>query len=183
MRLRIFVLAAIAATLPLSNDVLAKRPKRPAKYSIDAIRPLPGGLGLLPAPPEDPENPVTPAKVDLGKQLFEDTRLSGDELRDAEGLAPDLRVEPGGQQRRLGGRAAPGPAGQRRPQRLAPLGERGVDQGEHLGPGAVVSGGGRAGSWRPAPESTLGAGQKTVRPTAPARRTSAYQAALTEGTP
>ena len=33
------------------------------------------------------------------------------------------------------------------------------------------------------PESTLGAGQKTLRPIAPARRTSAYHEALTEGTP
>ena len=33
------------------------------------------------------------------------------------------------------------------------------------------------------PESTLGAGQNTLRPTAPARRTSANQAALTDGTP
>ena len=33
------------------------------------------------------------------------------------------------------------------------------------------------------PESTLGAGQKTLRPIAPARRTSANQAALTDGTP
>ncbi len=33
------------------------------------------------------------------------------------------------------------------------------------------------------PESTLGAGQNTVRGTDPARRTSANQAALTEGTP
>ncbi len=33
------------------------------------------------------------------------------------------------------------------------------------------------------PLSTLGAGQKTFRPMAPARLTSAYQLALTEGTP
>ena len=33
------------------------------------------------------------------------------------------------------------------------------------------------------PESTLGAGQKTLRPIEPARLTSAYQAAFTEGTP
>jgi cytochrome c peroxidase len=79
MRLRILVLAALAATLPWSNDLVAKRSKAPARYAIDAIRPLPGGLGLLPTPPEDPENPVTQAKVELGKQLFEDTRLSGDE--------------------------------------------------------------------------------------------------------
>ncbi len=33
------------------------------------------------------------------------------------------------------------------------------------------------------PESTFGAGQNTVRPMAPARRTSANQAAFTLGTP
>ncbi len=33
------------------------------------------------------------------------------------------------------------------------------------------------------PLSTFGAGQKTLRPMAPARLTSAYQLALTEGTP
>ncbi len=33
------------------------------------------------------------------------------------------------------------------------------------------------------PESTFGAGQKTLPPDAPARRTSAYHAALTDGTP
>ena len=33
------------------------------------------------------------------------------------------------------------------------------------------------------PESTLGTGQKTVRPTLPASTTSPYQAALTLGTP
>ncbi|HKO56253.1 MAG TPA: cytochrome c peroxidase [Thermoanaerobaculia bacterium] len=43
------------------------------------MRPLPGGLGVLPAPPEDRENPSTPAKVALGKELFDDARLSGDE--------------------------------------------------------------------------------------------------------
>jgi cytochrome c peroxidase len=40
---------------------------------------LPGGLGRLPALPDDPQNPITPAKVELGRQLFEDARLSGDE--------------------------------------------------------------------------------------------------------
>ena len=33
------------------------------------------------------------------------------------------------------------------------------------------------------PESTFGAGQKTLRPMAPARRTSANQVAFTEGMP
>lgn len=72
MRARVIVLAAIAAALFLSW-------KRQTRYPIDSIRPLPGGLGMLPAPPQDPENPATPAKIKLGKQLFEDTRLSGDE--------------------------------------------------------------------------------------------------------
>ena len=75
-----------------------------------------------------------------------------------------------------------GPAGQRGPQRLAALGERRVDDGEHLARGAVVTGGSRRCS-ATSPESTLGAGQNTVRPTEPARRTSAYQAAFTDGTP
>ena len=47
---------------------------------------------------------------------------------------------------------------------------------------AVVAGGSRR-VQATRPESTLGAGQKTLRPIAPARRTSAYQAALTDGTP
>jgi cytochrome c peroxidase len=75
MRARIFVLAALAAALLLSHPVSAGW----KRMAIDAIRPLPGGLGVLPAPPQDPENPSTPAKIALGKQLFEDTRLSGDE--------------------------------------------------------------------------------------------------------
>ena len=77
MRSRAFVLAAIAAALLLSNDVQAGLfgPRHP----IDTMRPLPAGLGVLPPPPEDPENPSSPAKTELGRQLFEDTRLSGDE--------------------------------------------------------------------------------------------------------
>jgi cytochrome c peroxidase len=72
MRVRVFILAAIAAALLLSW-------KWQTRYPIDSIRPLPGGLGALPAPPQDPENPSTPAKIKLGRQLFEDTRLSGDQ--------------------------------------------------------------------------------------------------------
>ena len=72
MRFRTVVLVAIAAALLVSW-------KWQTRYPIDSIRPLPGGLGVLPAVPQDPENPATPAKIKLGKQLFEDTRLSGDE--------------------------------------------------------------------------------------------------------
>ncbi len=73
MRFRVFVLAAIAAALLLSNDVWAGRGRRPA------VKPLPAGLGLLLPLPDDPQNPLTPAKAELGRQLFEDPRLSGDE--------------------------------------------------------------------------------------------------------
>lgn len=76
-RVNVFIFVATAAALLLSNDVRAGLWKR--AFRIDTIRPLPGGLGVLPPPPEDPQNPATPAKVDLGKQLFEDARLSGDE--------------------------------------------------------------------------------------------------------
>src|ERR1044071_6900280 len=75
-RKRVFVVAAIAALLFSSNDISAGFRKR---HPIDALRPLPGGLGVLPKPPENPENPITPAKFELGRQLFEDPRLSGDE--------------------------------------------------------------------------------------------------------
>ena len=47
---------------------------------------------------------------------------------------------------------------------------------------AVVAGGSRR-VQATSPESTLGTGQKTLRETLPTRRTSAYQAALTDGTP
>jgi len=77
MRLRVFIVAAIAAAV-LSNNISAGFWGR-SKHPIDDVRPLPGGLGVLPAVPEDPENPITPAKVELGRQLFEDARLSGDE--------------------------------------------------------------------------------------------------------
>jgi len=76
---RVFILAAIAAALLLSKDVRAGLWKRAGRVRIDSVSSLPGGLGLLPALPEDPENPITPAKYELGQKLFEDPRLSGDE--------------------------------------------------------------------------------------------------------
>jgi cytochrome c peroxidase len=79
MRLRVLVLAAVAVALLLSNDVWAWRWKRSATQALDELRTLPGGLGVLPAPPEDPANPMTPEKFELGDRLFKDTRLSGDQ--------------------------------------------------------------------------------------------------------
>ena len=81
MRFRIFVLtaSAIVTALPLFHDLRAGLWRRPGRVRIDTVSSLPGGLGRLPALPEDPENPLTPAKFKLGQQLFEDARLSGDE--------------------------------------------------------------------------------------------------------
>jgi cytochrome c peroxidase len=79
MRSRLFVLAACAIALLFPRNAGAGRWDRTFQHRVDTLSPLPGGLRALPAPPEDPENPATPAKVELGRQLFEDTRLSGDE--------------------------------------------------------------------------------------------------------
>ena len=81
MRFRIFVLvtSALVAALPLFHDLRAGLWRRPGRVRIDTLTSLPGGLGRLPALPEDPKNPITPAKFELGRQLFEDPRLSGDE--------------------------------------------------------------------------------------------------------
>jgi cytochrome c peroxidase len=79
MRLRIFALSAFATALLLSSDLRAGLWRRPGNVRIDSVSSLPGGLGRLPALPEDPQNPITPAKHELGRQLFEDARLSGDQ--------------------------------------------------------------------------------------------------------
>jgi cytochrome c peroxidase len=79
MRFRVFVPAAIAAALLLSNDLRAGLWRSAGRVRVDSVSALPGGLGRLPALPDDPENPITPAKFELGRQLFEDARLSGDE--------------------------------------------------------------------------------------------------------
>lgn len=73
--------------LPQSRVVRPAARKHPAAapapvratFRIDDLSQLPGGLGVLPLPPADPDNPATPAKVALGRALFDDPRLSGDE--------------------------------------------------------------------------------------------------------
>ena len=52
----------------------------PAIAALDTMAKLPGGLGALPAPPIPPGNPQTPAKIELGRKLFLDQRLSGRRL-------------------------------------------------------------------------------------------------------
>ncbi len=65
-----------------------------------------------------------------------------------ERLAPGARVDPGGPEHRLGGGRRPGPPREGGPQRLAPLGERGVDAREDHLAAAPASEAGRAGSAR-----------------------------------
>lgn len=72
MRNLTLFLAAVLAALLLTGT-------RPNFSRTPELRPLPAGLGVLPAPPEDLGNPATPAKVALGRQLFNDVRLSGDQ--------------------------------------------------------------------------------------------------------
>ncbi len=46
---------------------------------LDALETLPGGLGALPDEiPVNPDNPQTPEKIELGRLLYFDKRLSGD---------------------------------------------------------------------------------------------------------
>jgi cytochrome c peroxidase len=46
--------------------------------TLDRMTHLPGGLSALPSPPIPPGNPQTEAKIDLGRMLFLDKRLSND---------------------------------------------------------------------------------------------------------
>jgi cytochrome c peroxidase len=45
---------------------------------LDEMSQFPGGLAPLPSPPEPTDNPSSPAKVELGRLLFHDNRLSRD---------------------------------------------------------------------------------------------------------
>ena len=47
--------------------------------TLDRMTTLPGDIGPLPSVPIPAANPQTPAKVELGKQLFFDPRLSGND--------------------------------------------------------------------------------------------------------
>jgi len=71
------MLAVIAA-----GNVLAKDDPRGASVLgpeiVDAMKVLPGGLTALPEVPIPADNPQSPAKIELGKRLFFERRLSGD---------------------------------------------------------------------------------------------------------
>ncbi|GAB4245310.1 MAG: cytochrome c peroxidase [Deltaproteobacteria bacterium] len=50
----------------------------PSFAGEDPPPPVPAAVAALPPPPSPAENPTTPEKVELGKKLFFDRRLSGD---------------------------------------------------------------------------------------------------------
>jgi cytochrome c peroxidase len=56
----------------LAGAILVPSPS----FAAEPLSPVP--LAPLPPPPSPPENPTTPEKVELGKKLFFDRRLSGD---------------------------------------------------------------------------------------------------------
>lgn len=72
----------IAAALTLSIALVAgcRRNSQTAGYEPE-ILPLPQQLSTYEAMPIPPDNPMTPEKVALGRQLFFDERLSGDGTR------------------------------------------------------------------------------------------------------
>ncbi len=65
-RAALLLCALLAGAILVPSAALAAEPLPPAP------------LAPLPDPPSPPENPTTPEKVDLGKKLFFDRRLSGD---------------------------------------------------------------------------------------------------------
>ncbi len=65
-------------SLAFTADEGRMQPPAITPAMIDSMNVLPGGLAALPAVPVPPENPQTQAKIELGKKLFFDTRLSLD---------------------------------------------------------------------------------------------------------
>ncbi|HEY2361799.1 MAG TPA: cytochrome-c peroxidase, partial [Candidatus Angelobacter sp.] len=74
---------ALSALLFLSLRSFSAEERRPPPPAItpqmlDTLKVLPGGLAALPAVPVPADNPQSADKVELGKKLFFDTRLSLD---------------------------------------------------------------------------------------------------------
>ena len=85
--------------------------------------------------------------------------------------SPRARVDPGRPQRPLGGAGEPAQPASAARRRLAPLGERGVDQGEHLLAGRPPSAAARAGRTRPGRSPRwVPARRPSGRPSRPAAR-------------
>ena len=70
----------ITATILLTLAALACENKETAEFKPE-VQPLPAGLARYEAMAIPADNPMTPEKVALGRQLFFDKRLSGDGSR------------------------------------------------------------------------------------------------------
>src|SRR5579864_2411717 len=76
-----FTLAAaflVASRPGFTADDSNLKPPGITPEMLDTLKTLPGGLGALPAVPVPADNPQDAAKIELGKKLFFDTRLSLD---------------------------------------------------------------------------------------------------------
>jgi len=74
--------AAPAESAPPAEDASATGGEAEFTFTtemLDQMDALPGELTFLPPVPENPANPLTPEKVELGKLLYFDPRLSRDE--------------------------------------------------------------------------------------------------------
>jgi cytochrome c peroxidase len=72
------IVAAFSCAVCLAQAVLAAQSAADQASMMDSLSELPAGLGILPDLVMPPNNPETPAKVELGRTLFFDKRLSGD---------------------------------------------------------------------------------------------------------
>jgi cytochrome c peroxidase len=73
------LLAALGTSGPLSPGRQAGDvPPAFTVEILDRMSQFPGGLGPLPSPPEPPDNPPSASKIELGRLLFHDKRLSRD---------------------------------------------------------------------------------------------------------
>jgi cytochrome c peroxidase len=72
-----FCIAAIFALKSFSDEMRPVPVLTPEM--VDSMKVLPGGLTALPQVPVPAENPQTQAKIELGKRLFFDTRMSLDQ--------------------------------------------------------------------------------------------------------
>ncbi len=78
------VLAVAAQIIPVRHSWAASSNSTVTSSSsaiisvLDRMKALPGTLSALPEPPIPPDNPQTTSKIQLGKMLFFDTRLSRD---------------------------------------------------------------------------------------------------------
>jgi cytochrome c peroxidase len=79
------LVASVAAMSPVigaeSEDAKVKKARRTliSISTLDQMTRLPGELGPLPPVPIPASNPQTPAKIELGKMLFFDPRLSAND--------------------------------------------------------------------------------------------------------